>query len=80
MRPVLLAAFGAFAGGAVGAAVGFVAGMSAFEEADGCIEGVCGPYSVMVAIAGLFFGAVFGAVLAIRLSGPGLRLPTDPNV
>ena len=79
MRPVLHAAIGALAGGAIGAVVGFIVGASVYERASGCIEGVCGPYSVLIGIAGLFLGAIFGAVLAIRLSESSFRLPTDPN-
>jgi len=70
MRPIFLAALGAIVGAVLGTPVGFFVGGFAFQAAEGCFEGVCGFFGALTGIAGLFGGAVIGALVAIRLSRP----------
>jgi hypothetical protein len=79
MRPVMFAAFGAVLGGVIGAATGLFISGTVYRGTAECFEGTCTFYGGVIAITGLFIGAVIGALLGIRISGPGVSMPPDPE-
>jgi hypothetical protein len=80
MRPVFIAALGAIIGAVLGAPVGLFIGGMAFAPSEACSGTTCGFYGSMTIIAGLFGGAIIGAILGIRFSRPDADRPaSDPD-
>ncbi|MEJ8574865.1 hypothetical protein [Microbaculum marinum] len=80
MRPVLIASIGALIGAVLGVPAGYVAGALIGDPTEACSGTACGFFGSIMIIAGLFGGAVIGAVVGLRLSRPeGRRPPAGPR-